>query len=346
MREKPVSGTKYFAGTLLREDGHIGRHIAVKFKCAHCMKGIGRAKFSCLKAAADKKYQTKSCRCQEEECFDRYHRTKAASTETVVARRIFESYALEGAKKTAKRFGISVYTANFVWQRWCRRLERKPESHRQQVFAMAQVSVRFAMDRFDYTKGEVLRICLHWKKGAAKRAEEEEIAEAATSEAIAAARSLFQQYAPMKSATGSIYDDVKLYIQWALNGINEDSGESGRYPPGEFTLKELASGEKRSDYKWVYETLRAMHPDHVKACFPKAGQYFLRACKRTLDQRIQRKRDHLKNLGKQQPIKPAKARNGVLATPGKRYYYLAKPTVSPGMIAKSFADYSLALKKA
>jgi hypothetical protein len=150
----------------------------------------------------------------------------------------------------------------------------------------------------------------------------------------------------MKSATGSIYDDVKLYIQWALNDINEDSGESGRYPPGEFTHQELASGEKRSDYKWVHETLRAMHADHVRACFPKAGQNFLRACKRTLNGRIQRKRDHFKDLGKQQPLKPAKARKGALATPRKRYHYLPKPAVLPSKIAKSFADYSVAMKKA
>ena len=345
MREKPVPGTRYFAGTLLRQDGHIGRHIAVTFKCAHCKRGIGRAKFSCLKASADKKHQTKSCRCEERACFDRFHRTKAASIETVVARRIFESYVLDKARKTAERFGISVYTANVVWHRWCRRLERKPENHRQQVFATAQVSVELAMDRFGYNKGEVLRICWHWKENAATRADETGIVEAATSEAIAAARSLFRQYAPMKSVTGSIYDDVKLYIEWALDDI-KNSWESGSYPPGEFTHQQLDFGEKRSDYKWVYETLRAMHPDHVRACFPKAGQHFLRECKRTLNQRIQRRRDHFEDLGKQQLLKPAKARKGVLAAPRKRYNYLPKPAVLPSKIAKSFANYSVAMKKA
>ena len=345
MRERPVRGTKYFAGTLLRQDGHIGRHIAVKFKCAHCKKGIGRAKFSCLKASADKKYQTKSCGCEERACFDRFHRTKAASTETIVARRIFESYALEGAKKTAKRFGVNVYEANAIWQHWCRRLERKPEEQRREVFTLAQLSPERAMSKFDYTMAEVLRICRHWREGTAKRAEAAEIAEAATSEMIAAARSLFEQYAPAASTTGSVYEDAKLYIGWSLADITEDSEESGRYPPGEFTPHELASGKKRSDYKWVYETLCAMQPDHVNACFPKTGQDFLRACKQTLRQRIQRRRNHLMNLGKQ-PLKPAGVRRGVAGTPAKRYYYLPKPTVSPSKIAKSLADYSVAMKTA
>jgi len=101
----------------------MGRHVVVTFKCAHCRKGIGRAKFTCLKASPEKPYQTKSCGCKERECFERYHRTNAAKTETIEARRIFESYAIHRAQVTAERFGITVYHANFVWQRWCRRLE-------------------------------------------------------------------------------------------------------------------------------------------------------------------------------------------------------------------------------
>jgi hypothetical protein len=42
MREKPIPGTPYFAGTVLGSDGHIGRHIAVRFQCAHCEHGVGR----------------------------------------------------------------------------------------------------------------------------------------------------------------------------------------------------------------------------------------------------------------------------------------------------------------
>ena len=263
--------------------------------------------------------------------------------ETVTARRIFESYALDKAKRTAKRFGISVYEANFIWQRWCRRLERKPENHRHQVFVMAQVSPDRAMKKFDYSKAEVLRICWHWKESLTAQVKRSEAAGAAMSAQIAAARSLFQQYA-IGRLTGSIYDDVKLYLDWALDSIREDTWESGRYP-GEFTQHELSSGKKRSDYRWVYETLCAMHPDHVTACFPKTGKHFLGACKRTLSQRIQRKRDHFKNLGKGQPVKPAKAPT-VLSTPMKRHHYLPKPTISPSRIAKSCADYSTAIGKA
>src|SRR3981081_1672198 len=79
-RERPVPGTRYRAGRLLRVDGHLGRHMAVTFACAHCKEGraataemqwqsgkngVGRASFSALKATSKKKYQTQSCGCLE-----------------------------------------------------------------------------------------------------------------------------------------------------------------------------------------------------------------------------------------------------------------------------------------
>jgi hypothetical protein len=239
VRERPVSGTKDFAGTLLRQDGHIGRHIAVKFRCAHCEKGIGRAKFRCVKASADKKYQTKSCGCEERARFDRFHRTKAASTETIVARRIFERYVLEGAKKTAKRFGIGVYEANAIWQHWCRRLERKPKEHRQEVFTLAQASPERAMSKFRYAKAEVLRICWHWSESLAAQEKAAEAAKAARSALIDAAKRLFKRYAPVGSLTGSIYEDVGLYIASALIDVSDDNWEWGGFP-GEFMTDALS----------------------------------------------------------------------------------------------------------
>jgi hypothetical protein len=228
VREKPIRGNKYFAGTIIKEDGHIGRHVAVEFACAHCKNGIGRAKFSCLRASDEKKYQTKSCGCLERECFDRYYRTKAASTSTIKARRIFESYALDGAKKTAKRFAISVYEANAVWQRWCRRLERKPENHRKEVFTTAQRSMALALDQFDYNKGEILRICWHWKRGLAAKSEANAAAEAQMSALVAETSLLFQRYAPPGSYSGSLYEDAKIYINFALSCANQNGWESGR----------------------------------------------------------------------------------------------------------------------
>jgi hypothetical protein len=264
--------------------------------------------------------------------------------ETITVRRIFESYALDKAGKTAKRFGISVYLANAVWQRWCRHLEREPEARREEVFNLSQVSVEFAMEKFGYTKGEVLRICWHWRKGLAARAEGAELAEAAKSELIATATLLFRLYAPVRSLTGSIYEDVKLYIAWALNVIGEDSWESGRYP-GEFTADELSLGKQRSNFRWVYETLSAMNKDHVKMCFPKTGEDFLEACKRTLRQRIQRRRDYNRNPEKQQPRNPGQGQKAVWVTPRKKHF-LPQPTASPQTIAKSFSDYSAALRSA
>jgi hypothetical protein len=247
----------------------------------------------------------------------------------------------EGSKKTAKRFGKNVYEVNFGWQRWCRHLERMPEEHRREVFTLAQASPEHAMSKFGYTKAEVLRICWHWKECLAAGVKEADAVKATRSALLDAAKRLFKQYAPVRSLTGSVYEDVSLYIACALEDVNDDTWESGRFP-GEFTARELSFGKRRSHYKWVYDTLTTMRQDHVRICFPKAGEDFLRACKLTRKGRLQRRREHLRDPGAQQQTKIEKKRKRSLVTPGKSNY-LPKPAVSPRVIAKSFADYSALL---
>jgi hypothetical protein len=258
--------------------------------------------------------------------------------ETRTVQRIFECYVLEGAKKTAKRFGVSVYLANAAWQRWCSRLERKPKEHRQCVFIAAQMSVELAMSQFGYNKAEVLRICLHWKKGLAAKEKQAEAAKVARAALIGAAKRLFKRYAPVGTLTGSIFEDVDLYISSALADVSDDNWEWPRPPVGEFTPHELSFGKRRSDYRWVYDTLSVMQPDHVRTCFPKAGEDFLRACKLTREGRIQRRRVHLEKPGTEQRTRPSRGRKDPWVKASKTHY-LPKPTVSPGVIAKSFADY-------
>src|SRR5260370_27753772 len=109
MRQNPIPETSsYPAGTLIGTDGHIGRHIAVKFRCAHCKHGIGRTRFSHLKASANKKYQTKSCGCLKRRGFDDYHRAQADDMHPALVRSIFDSYHPKFAKETASTFAINV----------------------------------------------------------------------------------------------------------------------------------------------------------------------------------------------------------------------------------------------
>jgi hypothetical protein len=92
----------------------------------------------------------------------------------------------------------------------------------------------------------------------------------------------FEEYAPYDSLTGNILDDVKEYIQIAINLSFERSlattsfqrsFETNGYR-GELTQPELAL-KKRSDFGWVFETLQAMPQDLVLPCFGDAGKTFL-----------------------------------------------------------------------
>lgn len=188
-------------------------------------------------------------------------------------------------------------------------------------------------------KGEILRICWHWKSGLTARAEANAAAEAQMSASVAEASLLFQRYAPQGSLSGSLYEDAKIYIASALSCANQEGWESGRYP-GELTPDELSTGKKRSDYKWVYETLRAMQVDHIRACFGRDGMNFLQTCKLSLNGRIQRRRDFLRgpDTPRQRPSRKGRRDIGV---PPSTKEYLPQPTLASHQIAKLFTAYLL-----
>jgi hypothetical protein len=342
MRDKSLVGHSYFAGTITRTDGHIGRHIAVLFKCAHCEYGIGRTRFSHLKAPDYKKYQTKSCGCLKRKRFDDYHRAKADDMHPTLVRSIFDSYCVKFAEETAETFGISVYVANYAWQRWCRTLEALSAAHRHEVYAVCQVSWKAAQSKFGQHNASELRwICRHWRRGLSIRNGETRLSTELRAEQRANALSLFALYAPAGSITGSVYEDACVYMESALAVARGPGSKFGRYI-GELTSRELARVQ-RSDFAWVFEMLRSMHRYQVLECFGQLGVEFLDICLLTFARRRQRRNDRLAAIQADAP--PMKNTSGGGST-GARYVYLPRPDAHPSEIATLVVDHYPALRAA
>jgi hypothetical protein len=307
-RERPVPGTRYRAGRLLRVDGHLGRHIAVTFACAHCKEGraataemqwqsgkngVGRASFSALKATSKKKYQTRSCGCLERASFERLCGAYATVVSIPQRREIFESYAQDGALRTAKRFAINKYEANFVWRRHCKYLEKKPRVIRRAIFDACQFSPESTAKRFDLTKHEVLRIQWHWKQLLKGKLRGKDGRATTSLQTNGKARAQFKDYAVLPTFTGFIDTDIVEYMEIALSWASEweeDTWPQDRYR-GELTSREFTDGKSKSQFGWVYLTLRAMGDLEVARCFETLGQQFMELCQTTLRNRIQRRRD-------------------------------------------------------
>jgi hypothetical protein len=340
MREKPVPGTRYFAGTLLGGDGQIGRHIAVRFQCAHCKDGVGRIRFSHLKATPDKEYQTKSCGCLKRARFDQFHRDWASRMYLSKARQIFTSYSSKPARETATTFGITSYVANYAWQRWCRVLESLPETHRHEVYTVRQASWQTALAKFDHNVQELRWICRHWRRGRAAEALRDQASAERKAECRAHALHLFAQYAPVGSLTGSIYEDVCLYMGMAIADARRPGFNPGRYF-GELTQRELAK-VRRSDYAWVFETLQLMYELQVMDCFGQPGVDFLDVCRTTVQGRRQRRAARIVLVERGLSLKKCPA----VAAAQTAYHYLPRPEARSDEIALVIVEHRPALREA
>jgi hypothetical protein len=133
-----------------------------------------------------------------------------------VVRSIFTSYSSSFAKHTANAFQTSVYLVNYAWQRWCRRLEALPERHQREVYAAFQISWKVALASFEHNARELTWICRYWRQRLAARVLQARLTEDLLAERRAHALRLFAQLAPDRSITGSIYDDVCLYMEVAV----------------------------------------------------------------------------------------------------------------------------------
>lgn len=325
-REKPVPGTRYFAGTVICLDGQrIGRHIGVWFTCAHCTKGIGFATFSALKAGRDSKFQTKSCGCLKHAAFSRFHMTKANRMETKLVRRVFISYASNRAA-TPARFDITIYVANYAWQRWCRRLKRLPLAMRRDIYCLSQTSSDVAGEKYGLHKMEVLQICRDWRLALEGKVERD--ASASISNQMSAEEILqkLKEYAPIGSFTHSILEVAKDYLFDAVELISDLSWQEGRWE-GEFTAKELGGPRTRSDYWWLYQCLLNMTPREVATSFGAIGGKFLAGCQLTFAQRKLRFWRVMADK-RNGTAKPSRKKRQKVA-----HIYRPTPTVSPAAIA-------------
>jgi hypothetical protein len=338
MRERPIPGSEYFAGTIVSLDGRMGKHVAVRFKCAHCVHGVGRARFSYLRAGFEKRYQTKSCGCKKKACFERFHRTRASRVSLTKIRKVFVSYSTESALIAAGLHGISKYQANFCWQRWCRQLEALPETYRQQVYEACQRSWQKALATLGHNAGELRWICRHWRLSEGLRT-----AAVSTRRAEQAARRgealrIFALFAAPGSLTGSLYDDASLYIDKALASARRREFRVGYYR-GELAGRELAQS-RRSDYAWVYEMLRLMQSLQVITCFGQEGIDFLALCRWTFACRRSRRENYLLAIGAgEMQFKSTDSRRQATG----RYAYLPRPCGAPVELAEFIVEHQPAL---
>jgi hypothetical protein len=333
MADKSIPGTPYFAGTILREDGYIGRHIAVLFQCAHCESGIGRTRFSYLKASSARKYQTKSCGCEKRRCFDRFHRAQVARMDRSTIKDIFISYSTKYAKETASIFKISKYVANYAWQRWCRTLEALPEAYRHEVYRACHASWKMALTKFGHTGSELMWLCRHWRQSLQLRAATVRASAAHLIKRRTNAMRMFALYAPAGSITGSLYDDTCAYLDIAIFSANKPSFNLGRYF-GELTQKELAR-TRRSDFAWVLAMLKSMYTHQVMECFGQNGADFLAVCQFTQERRRHRRNNRVAQIAA--GIQPSKAGS----TSGTaRSSFLPKPDGHPNELALLIVHHS------
>jgi hypothetical protein len=246
---------------------------------------------------------------------------------------VFECCATESTDVAAQRFGISAYLANFVWQRWCRRLEELPELYRRQIYEHCQRSMQLAAKKFRLTAAELLRICFDWQRSVGLRPAAVQTSDQARQVLRAEAYRQFALHAPIGSLTGFLHSDAQLYLETALAVSQMESFDLGRYP-GELAVKELSMGKRRSDYGWVYKTMMAMHKYQVKDCFGGAGEDFMKLCRWSLAQRRQRRRDYLNGMDRL-----SKAKKGKNPLPKRRVTYLPTPTTPPVALALLIVDY-------
>jgi hypothetical protein len=256
--------------------------------------------------------------------FKQYYQKRIEGMDSDKRLALFEGGELSGRpSEAATQYGVDTYTPSFAWQHECNRLEKLPAEQLEAVHDMSQrLPVEYVMEKYQFSKAQIIRICRIWQarmKSAAKAFEELAL--------------FFKEYAPIDSPTGNVYMDARLYIHNAMATIKSATWQAGRYP-NEFTSAELAQGNARSDYGWVYQTLRAMPRHLVGPAFGEAGNQFLAACEQTFAKRKQRQIKYLEDskmhaeTSKRRPYRRP------------RREYLPRPNVDPETLAKLFADYT------
>ena len=323
-RVRPIVGSRYAAGIITAILTPLGRNrsIRVQAECIHC-----DTPFECR--FYDLKTTRKSCRCQMVKKFKEYFSRQVSRMEPAKRLEIFEIAELTGdSGNAAIQCGVDRYIASFAWQYECRRLETLPDSELRSVFELCQArSQEQVRHKFNYSNAQLIRICRIWK--ARKKTGRKAF------EALAAE---FKQHAPEGSPTGDVFQDAQFYLEMSLELVSSNAKTWGHYK-GEFTQAEF-SLSKRSNFGWVYRTLKAMPRSMVVPCFGSAGERFLRYCEDTISGRKQRRSDYLKAIeggDLSERLKFSKKKGSKRA----RRSFLPEPKLAPEQLAKLFSEYAL-----
>lgn len=129
----PIDGC-FDCGRVTEEDGRSGRHVIVRFRCAHC-PGSGKARLSEVRFGV-----ARSCGRKKKAAFLAYHRRGAEWVSPSRVGAIFQAAEHHGRDRAAMMLDITPYQASFVWQRRCRELAATSDGMREAVYQSGQSS--------------------------------------------------------------------------------------------------------------------------------------------------------------------------------------------------------------
>jgi len=327
-RDIPRIGAEYPAGrieAILQPTGK-SRCTRVRVRCSHCSEHkLFICRYSVLKDGS-----RKSCGCLKVEAFKKMQTSRVNALEPALRNALFEAHEhLGDAKIAARQCGVDSYLASFAWQGERQRLSSLPDEELKGIYELAQVrSIDQVALKYDYTEVQILAMCRIWRR---------RMEDGRKAFDVIVAR--LMKHAPAGSFTGDVFRDARLYIGFALDsaeGMEGDSWGSG-WRTGELTPKELRR-TTRSEFGWVFETLRAMESEFILPCFGTAGQRFLAVCENTLKNRKRRRKDKFLEI-LEKGAKPKVKSAGLKRKRGPNQDYLPKPTLPPSEIADLFSEF-------
>jgi hypothetical protein len=320
-------GAEYLCGTILGEDGYSGRHLMVKFLCAHCPQN-GRARFSEVRSGV-----TKSHGCLKKKCFREYCRRRVARLKKPAYDTIFEIAELHGIQVAAAQTGIDPYIISFAWQDRCKAIAGWPPGLRDAVYQTCQTSsFDDAMGVYSLSRAEIKRInrTSHYAKLTADALSEAERLEG--DDFDARSRRTDDKEALLAQ---SILNHTSSNLEAAISDLETE----GWWRYGTFTRKELQKNlERRSDFGWMYHHLSAMTSDQVNTCYGHHGLRFLNACDYTWRVREQHVREFLDQDIDYKEAKSTPTLNQVRKTPVRKEY-LPIPGITPVEAAKKVIGF-------
>ena len=237
--------------------------------------------------------KTKSCGHLSRRHWKRLKNTIIKSLSANERLRIFGLAQELGRPAAAAQSGRLAHEIGVIWWHECERLAALPYQIREDVYTIAQQSVKKAMTLFKLTRWEVLRICFVYRK-------EHQSTIVSVSSDTNLDRSLEQAMElglvldPKSPECDALLESMQGAITNAVSRLKASPLLRGCFG-GEFSQAEFATAE-RSRYGWVFEALNGVKEIHVERCFGNDGLTFLRTCRVTRAARTARRVRFIKEL--------------------------------------------------